>query len=153
MLKFLARATAVAGLTVALSAPVFATETTAFGLGQAWPNATDVSSSPHWHVYLFTRNGVRFVQVNDTNGNVRGAFATAGGQFMVLPMGRDAQRIATPQQNADTTAPVDPGGYQETIYKDDSVTVTAVPLSDGTMMFSTAATPCEDLEQCSAHIQ
>ena len=45
------------------------------GLGQSWPNTTDVSASPHWHVYVFQRNGVRYVQINDLSGKVR--FQTA----------------------------------------------------------------------------
>jgi len=151
MFKFL-RSTAFAALAVVgLSAPAFAVEAPAIGLGQAWPNAPDVSSSPRWHVYVFVRDGVRFVQFNDINGNVRGAFATASGQFLVLPMGRDAQRIATPQQAIASTVDVAPQAYPETIYRDATLELTAVPLSDGTMMFN-AISPCDDPEQCSTHL-
>jgi hypothetical protein len=62
-------------------------------LGQQWPNASDVSSSPSWHVYVFERDGVHYVQINDIAGNVHAAFGTANGQYLVLPMGLDAARV------------------------------------------------------------
>src|SRR5690242_3189922 len=104
MIKFLPRRALFAGLVVmglGLSASAVAAST---GLGQAWPNAQDVSASTHWHVYTFTNNGVQYFQVNDLYGNVRVAFGNVNGQFLVLPMGRDAQHISTPQQTASTSA-------------------------------------------------
>src|SRR5579875_2837948 len=99
MIKFLPRRAVCAGLVaMGLSVSAWAAQPPSMGLGQAWPNAQDVSASTHWHVYVFANNGVRYVQVNDLNGNVRAAFASANGQFLVLPMGRDALRVATPQQ-------------------------------------------------------
>ncbi|MEI7037882.1 hypothetical protein WAT24_14020 [Fulvimonas yonginensis] len=131
-----------AGLVVmGISTAAVAAQPPGTGLGQAWPNAQDVSSSPHWHVYVFTQGGIRYVQVNDLNGHVRGAFATANGQFLVLPMGRDAQRMATPQQSPRLSRTVVPlASYGETIYRDSSIQLSAVPLSDGTMMFTATQT-------------
>jgi hypothetical protein len=131
------------------------------GLGQAWPNTQDLSASPHWHVYLFTAGGIRYVQINDLNGNIRGAVATANGQFLVLPMGRDAQHFATPQQplvSGDTVVPLD--SYAETVYRDQSVKIDAVPLCDGSTSFTaapvttfhaTALAPCDDPVECGGH--
>lgn len=162
MIKFLPRRAICAGLVVmGLSASALAAEPAGTGLGQAWPNAQDVSASSHWHVYVFTTNGVRYIQINDLNGNVRGAFATANGQYLVLPMGRDAQRISTPQQpvsTSDTVAPLT--SYAETVYRDASVQLNAVPLSDGTTMFmaapsttsTTAVSPCDNPVECNGHI-
>lgn len=70
------------------------------GLGQSWPNAQDVSVSPRWHVYLFLRDGVQYVQMNDQNGTVHAAFATANGEILFLPVGIDSQRIAQAQPSS-----------------------------------------------------
>ncbi len=70
------------------------------GLGSHWPNAADVSSSPNWHVYVFSQSGVKYIQVNDLSGNVREVVANAGDQFLVLPMGADMQRATTPQDDS-----------------------------------------------------
>ncbi|MGN2246763.1 hypothetical protein ACFWZ3_08745 [Frateuria sp. GZRR35] len=130
------------------------------GLGQAWPNAQDVSANAHWHVYVFANNGIRYVQVNDAYGNVRAAVGAVGGQFLVLPMGRDAQRISTPQQAlpAGSTA-VPLTSYTETVYKDDSMQLDAVPMSDGTTVFSVApmttnalVAPCDNPAECNGHL-
>lgn len=146
---------------IAISTSAMAAQSPSSGLGQAWPNAQDVSASPHWHVYVFTAGGVRYIQVNDLAGNIRGAVATANGQFLVLPMGRDARQIVTPQQPlvpADTVVPLD--SYAETVYRDESVRLDAVPLSDGSMRFTvapatttTVASPCNDPVECGGHAQ
>jgi hypothetical protein len=162
MIKLLPRRAIFAGLVVlGLSAPAFAADSSSIGLGQAWPNAQDVSASANWHVYVFTVNGIQYVQVNDLNGNVRGAFAAANGQFLVLPMGRDAQRVSTPQQPLTLSSSVVPlTSYAETVYRDGTVQVVATPLSNGATMFTaapattsatTTSTPCNLLD-CSGHL-
>ncbi|SEI60337.1 hypothetical protein [Frateuria terrea] len=149
-----------AGLVVmGLSGAAMAATTPGTGLGQAWPNARDLSASRHWHVYMFGNGGVQYVQVNDLYGNVRVVFADINGQFLVLPMGRDARRISTPQQSASTSAtavPLTP--YAETVFRDGTLQLNAVPMSDGTTMFTAgpdtttaATTPCDDPEECSSH--
>ncbi|WP_250901778.1 MULTISPECIES: hypothetical protein [unclassified Dyella] len=115
------------------------------GLGQAWPNAPDVSASPHWHVYVFERDGVRFVQVNDVNGRVMGAFATAGGQFLVLPMGIGASLSVAPAGSA-----VPANG--ELVYSDGTVQLTAAPAADGSLKLRAFDLPCTDPVECSTHI-
>jgi hypothetical protein len=163
MIKLMPLRAICAGLVVmGLSTSAFAAQPLGTGLGQAWPNAQDVSASTRWHVYVFANNGVRYVQVNDLNGNVRVAFAAAHGQFLVLPMGRDAQRISTPQQSLSSTGTtvVPLTSYTETVYSDSTVQLTAVPLSDGTTMFNAAApstmttalAPCDNPEDCNGHL-
>jgi hypothetical protein len=160
MIKFSPCRAICAGLVVmGLSAPVFAAQPPGVGLGQTWPNTPDVSSSPHWHVYLFAVNGVRYIQVNDLDGNVRSAFATAGGQFLVLPMGRDALRVSTPQQPLALSGALVPlNSYAETVYRNGGIQLTAVPLSNGATMFnasatmSAAASPCDDPAECNTHV-
>lgn len=119
------------------------------GLGQAWPNATDVSASPHFHVYVFERLGVRYVQINDLNGNVRAAFANAGGDIFGLPIGLDANRLETPTEPS--AIPADSSGAaSETVYRDDSSRVQLTPQSTGgfrTLVLGDCTNPAE----CSVH--
>ena len=116
------------------------------GLGQAWPNATDVSASPRYHVYVFERLGVRYVQINDLNGNVRAAFANAGGDIFGLPIGIDANRLATPSEPS--TAPA--GTTGETVYQDDSTSVQAAPQPNGTINMLVVS-ECKNPAECSVH--
>ena len=161
MIKLLPRRAICAGLVVmGLSTSALMAQSLSTGLGQAWPNAQDLSASSHWHVYVFANNGVKYIQVNDLNGNLRTAFAVANGQFLVLPMGRDAQRLGTPQQPLSGSSTVVPlTSYAETVYRDSSVQLTAVPMSDGTTSFTASPStttystvaPCNDPENCSSH--
>ncbi|PXV61305.1 hypothetical protein SAMN04487785_104350 [Dyella jiangningensis] len=118
------------------------------GLGQSWPNATDVSASPHWHVYVFQRNGVQYVQVNDLNGKVRAAVASASGHFLALPIGSDAARVATPDEPQAAT-----GSTQgEIVYQDSAVKVLVAPQCNGTAATYVAAGDCHDPIECSSRI-
>jgi hypothetical protein len=159
----LCRALCAGLLVMGLAAPALAAGPSGTGLGQAWPNAPDVSTSSHWHVYVFTSNGIRYVQVNDLAGNVRGAFAAAHGQFLVLPMGRDASRVWTPHQPPAIGRGVAAlSSYAQSIYRDGAVELKAIPLSDGTTMFTatatpatapaTAASPCSNPVECNGHV-
>lgn len=113
----------------------------ATGLGQAWPNAADVSASPRFHVYVFQRAGVRYVQVNDGAGTVRGAVAVVDGETLDLPVGVDANRwSATPATSA---------ASGETVYRDDSVSIAVSPQPDGTMRLMAAPGDCTDPAKCS----
>lgn len=98
----------------------------ATGLGQAWPNASDVSTSSHFHVYRFERDGIAYIQINDLQGNVRAAIATTAGVTFALPIGVDAQNVAV-------TTGRSPEDLTQAVYQDDSLTVSAVPQSDGSM--------------------
>lgn len=105
------------------------------GLGQAWPNAPDVSSSPGFHAYRFEKQGVSYVQINDQSGTVRGAVAYIAGQVLELPIGVDASRWTV----TETPSASSPG---ETVYQDSGVTVHAAPQADGTMRLMVAPTDC-----------
>lgn len=161
MIKFLPRRALCAGLVVmGLSATAFAAQPLGNGLGQSWPNAQDVSASANWHVYAFTSNGIRYIQVNDLDGNVRVAFASIGGQFLVLPMGRNAQSMSTPQQPLAVASTVVPlTSYTDTVYRDGDVQLDAVPMSNGTTMFNAVSTPkaavapCNDPIECNGHLR
>lgn len=140
-------------LGLSLSGWAAAGEPPATGLGQAWPNAVDVSASPNWHVYVFVLNGVKYIQVNDLNGNVIGAIGAAGGQFITLPVGEYSQYVSTPQQRSARTSPVQTAGSSTTVYRDNSMVITAAPQSSGVTVLSAAMTDtCQDPEQCE-HVQ
>jgi hypothetical protein len=66
------------------------------GLGESFPEAVDLAVDAAWQVYEFERDGVRYVQVNDTAGNVRAAAGRIGGTAWVMPIGTDADRVAVP---------------------------------------------------------
>lgn len=116
----------------------------ATGLGQSWPNAPDVSASPHWHVYVFQRHGVRYVQVNDLNGKVRAAVAAASGSFLALPVGSDAARVATPQE----PLPVTGSTTGDIVYQDSTMKVLMAPQSNGTANAYVASGDCHDPIEC-----
>jgi hypothetical protein len=150
MLK-ISRFHAIAGALLAfgLSSMAQATDAPSSGLGQSWPNATDVSANPHWHVYVFEKDGVRYVQVNDTNGGVHAAIATAGGQVLVLPIGADAQSVTT-STSTTTTTTTDTSG--DTVYSDGTTTIKAAALSTGTVQMSVTSTGCTDPVECSTRV-
>jgi hypothetical protein len=154
MLKALSSRACLFGvLALAVSGAAFADQPPATGLGQAWPNASDVSSSPNFHAYVFTLGGIQFVQINDVNGNVIGAVGTSNGQFITLPVGRFSQLVSTPQQAPAVSTQATPTAAPTTVYQDSATTVTATSLSDGTMQLRAAATGTCDPETCNTHIQ
>ncbi|MBM7131090.1 hypothetical protein ISS99_16315 [Dyella mobilis] len=144
----MSRAVVTVGLVLGLSGAAWA-GAPATGLGQQWPNATDLSRSPHYHVYAFVQNGVRFIQVNSSNGTVLGAIGTAGGQYIVLPMG-NALQVSTPQQSATTSSTAVPAASPTTVYNDGTTAVTATPMSDGTTALVTSDI-CSDPASCGSH--
>lgn len=91
------------------------------GLGTVAPGTQDRSLSPRWHVYIFVKDGIEYVQVNDTAGRVRAGFAASNGTHLVLPMGADAANVSTPE------APAAVGTVRgsELVYKDALITLTA----------------------------
>jgi hypothetical protein len=108
----------------------------ATGLGQSWPNATDVSVSSHYHVYVFIRDGIRYIQVNDLNGTVRGAVAVADRVVLVLPVGVDAPYVTTQQAQVSTVA-----NNAETVYSDSATRITATPTSSGALQLNVTTSP------------
>jgi hypothetical protein len=143
---------ALAGLLLAgLSGAAFAANPPSSGLGQAWPNTTDVSANPNWHAYVFTMGGVEYVQINDLNGNVLGAVGTANGQFITLPIGVDSQLVSTPQQPAAVASSATATSAPTTVYQDSATTVTATSMSDGTVQLNAvSAAACSDPVVCSS---
>jgi hypothetical protein len=151
MLRNLARRVFTLSIAMAgLPGLVVAGQSSSTGLGQAWPNATDVSLSPHYHVYVFTRDGIRYIQVNDANGVVRGAIATAGGEVLVLPIGVDAAHVKT--LHAATGSAMRPTATDstETVYRDRTTTLSVTPQASGALQITTQqAATCTNPAECS----
>lgn len=134
------RKTALAGLLgLILSTSALATQPPSTGLGQSWPNATDVSASPDFHVYVFVRDGINYIQVNDSNGTVRAAYATASDAVLPLPVGVDAQNATVTSEGSDSSS-------AETVYSDDTTKVTVTPQSNGSLVVH--ASHCTDPYNC-----
>lgn len=128
----------VAGLMLSVSGAALATPP-ATGLGQAWPNATDMSTNSSYHVWVFLINGIQYIQVNDVNGNVLGGVGNVGsGAYFVLPVGQFAQQVSTPQQSAPATAAT-PTASAAPVYNDGATSVTATPMSDGSVQLNAKA--------------
>ncbi|HUB90001.1 MAG TPA: hypothetical protein VMA74_09765 [Dyella sp.] len=134
------RKAAIASLFALCATPAAFAQTAspATGLGQAWPNAADVSANPNWHVYVFVLNGVKYIQVNDLNGTVHAAVGTANGTSIVLPVGVDSQNVSTPSSGSTTATPSasSTSTPSQTVYSDSTTTVTATPQSSGATTFS-----------------
>jgi hypothetical protein len=137
-------------VTVFISTGALAQSPASSGLGQSWPNAPDLSSSPRYHVFVFVRDGVRFIQVNDSAGRGRGAVAAAGGQMLALPIGTAAQMVIqdTAAANAPTAAPA---ATAEPVYQDEQTTITAQPQRDGTLRLQ-ATNSCKDPITCNTQV-
>ncbi|GLQ87160.1 hypothetical protein [Dyella flagellata] len=151
-LGFASRGALTALFVALLSTAAFA-QAPSTGLGQSWPNAADVSVSPHYHVYVFVREGIRYIQVNDLNGTVRGAVALADNVVLVLPVGADAQYVTT-QSSAQSVA-----STTETVFSDANTRITATPTSTGAVQIHVASTPasvptiCTNPANCSGAVK
>lgn len=116
------------------------------GLGQSWPNATDVSLSPNYHVYVFERGNTRYIQVNDANGTVRGAFARTPYSLVGLPVGTGATELATP----DEPLPAPASTTGETVYRGNGIQILVAPQPTGTARMMAAPGDCKDLGECTS---
>lgn len=153
MLKKFSSQAMFAGLLIsALSTPAWAVDPPSAGLGQSWPNTTDVSRTPDLHAYVFMLRGVKYVQINDANGNVLGAVGTANGEFITLPIGRFSSLVSTPQEPATDTAVAAPVATPTTVFQDDTTEITATPLSDGTMQLKAVSKCEEDPMECNNRV-
>jgi hypothetical protein len=95
-LRYLAWGLLAAGVSLSCSSVVWAAGPLQ-GMGSAAPATVDRSVSPRWHVYTFIKDGIEYVQVNDTAGRVRAGVAAIAGLHLVLPMGVDADHVSTPE--------------------------------------------------------
>lgn len=123
-------------------------QTATSGLGQSWPVATDVSTSPNYHVYVFQRGTTRYIQINDASGKVRGAVARTPYALVGTPVGSDAASVATP----DEPLPAPASTTGETVYNDGTVQVYVAPQADGTLSIQAIiAGECPTVRDCNGH--
>lgn len=132
-------------LSLTVCGSVAASGLPATGLGQSWPATTDVSSRPEWHVYLFQRGNTRYIQVNDSNGTVRGAFAKTPYALVGLPIGADAGNLATP----DEPLPSPASKTVVPLYSGDGVQVFAAPQANGAVRLMAVGSECKNPLDCS----
>jgi hypothetical protein len=116
------------------------------GLGQSWPNATDVSSNPNFHVYVFQRGNTKYIQVNDANGLVRAAvMITPTGRYGT-PVGSDGSNVATSDEPLAAPAST----TSQTVYSDDTTQVAVAAQADGTLRVMAVAVECKNPVECSS---
>lgn len=139
----------IAAVCILGACPALATSSPVTGLGEAWPNVVDVSSSPNWHVYVFQRGNTRYIQVNDAQGVVRGAFARTAYSLIGLPIGSDAGNLATPDEPLPT--PASTAG--ETVYQGNGIKVFVAPQTGGSARLMAVPGDCKDPIECSHSIQ
>lgn len=92
----------------------------ALGLGQEFPSAVNESIDPNWGVYNFERDGIHYLQINDSRGVVRAAVGRIADTMWVLPLGSDADRVNT-----------DSIGAGVLIYSDETMEVRRVQTPSG----------------------
>lgn len=119
------------------------------GLGQSWPDAPDMSIRAGYHVYVFERSGIRYVQVNDAGGRVRGAAGVVGDQIFGLPIGSDAPLLTTPSDSTTRSGKAPQSG--ELIYQDDTIQVLAEPQAANALRIMVQSNCQSDPAECVAH--
>jgi hypothetical protein len=117
------------------------------GLGEAHPRAPDVSLSPRFHVYVFPKDGIDYIQINGLDGKVLAAVAAANGRFYTLPIGTlPASRILLPGASAATIGPVAEGDGQcpcggQVVYSGPNGTIVVVTDRNGNIIQVITLTP------------
>jgi hypothetical protein len=97
----------------------------ASGMGESFPQAVDLASDPAWQVYEFSRDGIRYLQINDRSGVVRAAVGRIGETFWVMPIGIDADRVSV--SGVATQA----GAYRS-LYKREDIEIELLESANGT---------------------
>ena len=119
------------------------------GLGQAWPNAKDVSQNRAWHVYVFQLHGIKYIEVADLTGRIVSTIGTANHQDIALPMGAFPQYVSIPDQAATLPQGVVAMTSPTTVYQDNDTTITVTHTSDAGI--ATAAA-CGNPVECNTNI-
>jgi hypothetical protein len=86
------------------------------GLGEPMPSAIDLSGDPAWQVYAFERDGIRYLQINDSGYTPRAAVGPIGPTAWVLPIGQDADRVTIDED-------VQPPPTSRIVYRDEHLEV------------------------------
>ncbi|MCI2243822.1 hypothetical protein L3067_04265 [Xanthomonas sp. PPL568] len=91
------------------------------GLGESAPQAANLSADPEWGVYEFARDGINYLQINDSRGAVRAAVGRIDATAWVMPMGSDVDRVTVAASSSAGTV----------VYTSDRFVVRALKGSDG----------------------
>lgn len=122
-------------------------QTAVTGLGEAWPNTTDISATSGYHVYKFKKGNLTYFQINDANGTVRGAvMRSVTNDLAGLPVGVDASRVAT----VDDKLPAPASTSYTVVYQDGATTLAVAPQSDGTMQLMAVPVECKNPVECTS---
>ncbi|WAH62662.1 hypothetical protein [Xanthomonas hortorum] len=108
----------------------------AIGLGDSNPNAKNMALDPAWSIYEFQRDGVTYLQINDTAGIVRAVVARVDNALWVLPMGKDVNRVSVPASNsiwtsAAAAASTATSSRARMVYRTGNFTVHVEPQANG----------------------
>lgn len=145
-MSFSLRTLAVSLSVIALGVGAAHAQSAVSGLGQQQPNATDVSTSPNYHVYVFQRGSSKYIQVNDAFGNVRAAvMVTPTGRYGT-PVGSDAAQVATTSE----PLPAPASTASETVYSDGTTQVSVAPQANGTARVMAVQAECKNPVECSS---
>lgn len=87
----------------------------ATGLGASNPQAQNLSAASTVRVYLFERDGLRYLQVNDLNGQARTAIGWIGDTHWVMPIGTDVDRTTILPTGTSTEGTVVYDGNEMTV--------------------------------------
>jgi hypothetical protein len=146
VMSFLLRTLAVSLSFLSLGVGIAHAQTAVSGLGQSWPNATDVSTSPNYHVYVFQRGSIKYIQVNDANGTVRAAIMRTSTSLLGTPVGVDAGNVAT----VDEPLPAPASSAGETVYNDGNTQIVVAPQPTGAMRLMAVPVECKNPVECSS---
>ncbi|MGV7186969.1 hypothetical protein [Xanthomonas phaseoli] len=95
------------------------------GLGSSYPQARDLSQLSTARVYVFQREGISYLQINDLTGQARTAIGWVENTRWVLPIGADADRTVILPVGSPTPADT------LLVYEADDVTVRLQNTSGG----------------------
>lgn len=70
------------------------------GLGDSNPKAANLSLDAAWSIVELQRDGVTYLQINDSAGTVRAVVARVDSALWVVPMGKDVDRVSIPATNS-----------------------------------------------------
>lgn len=89
--------------------------------------SADVSQSATWSAYELERDGIQYLQVNDSSGNVRVIIGNIGETFWTLPAGNTSDRVSLPQQ----TLSIPAGAKRTEVYRRPGVVLAAYEVDGG----------------------
>ena len=94
------------------------------------------TADTHVYVNVMVLNGVKYVQINDLSGKTYAVVRADKGTSIVLPVKVDAQNDVRSAQRSALMSTGAISSAAQTVYQDSTITVTAVPQTNGTTQFN-----------------